>query len=256
MRPKVITNSTGMKLALIPAGEFLMGTPKSRKGGRDNIQHRVRITKPFYLGVFQVTQAEYQQVMGMNPSAFHTVRGQDTKRFPVEMVTWNDAAEFCRRLSARSEEQQAGRRYRLLTEAEWEYACRAGTTTAFCFGDGLSSRQANFDGFLPYGGAPRGPNLQRATTVGSYRPNAFGLYDMHGNVYEWCADKYARDYYEKSPVDDPAGPDGENLRVMRGGGWNGIARLCRSADRYYDTTTRCYNDYGLRVAYSPSSAQE
>ena len=258
--PKVIANSIGMKLALIPAGAFFMGTPRSRKGGRDNIRHQVRINKPFYLGVYEVTQEEYEQVMRKNPSAFRTVQGLDTKRFPVEMTTWNDAVEFCRKLSAKSQEHQVGRRYRLPTEAEWEYACRAGTATTFCFGDSLSSRQANFDGFLPYGGAARGPNLQRPAPVGSYQANAFGLYDMHGNIYEWCADGYASDYYEKSPVDDPLGPSmayeyppgsqGAKVKVLRGGGWNGIARLCRSADRYYDSRMRCYNDYGFRVAIS------
>ena len=241
-----------MQLALIPEGEFQMGTPKSRKGGRDNIEHHVRITKSFYLGVYEVSQEEFEKVMGKNSSAFRNLAGHDTKRFPIEMVTWDDAVEFCKKLSALPEEQQAGRRYRLPYEAEWEYACRAGSTTLFFYGDSLSSIQANFDGFLPYGGAPRGPNLQRPSAVGSFRPNAFGLYDMHGNVYEWCADKYDRNYYEKSPVKDPKGPQaGESLRVLRGGSWNGIARLCRSADRYYDSPTRTYNDYGFRLACSP-----
>ena len=190
--PKVVLNSIGMKFTLISPGEFLMGTPKSRKGGRDNLQHRVRITKPFYLGVFEVTQEEYHKVIEKNPSAFRNIKGKKTKRFPVEMVTWEDAVEFCSQLSEMSAEQRAGRRYRLPTEAEWEYACGAGKETAFGFGASLSSMQANFDGFLPYGGAPRGPNLQRPTTVGSYPPNAFGIYDMHGNVYEWCADKYVQ----------------------------------------------------------------
>ena len=251
MNPQIITNSIGTQLAFIPEGEFMMGTPKSRKGGRDNVEHRVRITKSFYLGIYEITQEEFEYVMRKNSSGFRKFVGHDTKRFPVEMVTWNDAVEFCDKLSARPEEQQAGRRYRLPTEAEWEYACRAGSTTTFCCGDSLSSTQANFDGFLPYGGAPRGPNLQRPTTVGSYRPNDFGLHDMHGNVYEWCADRYARDYYQTSPVDDPTGPKmGESLRVLRGGSWNGIARLCRSADRYYDSPTRTYNQYGFRLAYS------
>lgn len=252
MNSPTIVNSIGMRLQSIPTGEFMMGTPKSRRGGRDNIQHRVRITQPFYLGVYEVTQVEYEQVMGKNPSSFHALADHDTKRFPVEMVTWDAAIDFCKRLSSQAEERQAGHTYRLPTEAEWEYACRAGSTTEFCYGDSLSSRQANFDGFLPYGKASRGPNLQRPAVVGSYPANEFGIFDMHGNVYEWCADKYKKDYYQDSPVNDPQGPKlGEPLRVLRGGGWNGIARLCRSADRYYDVPTRTYNDYGFRVALTP-----
>ena len=247
-----VTNSIDMQFALIAPGEFLMGTPKSRQGGYDNIEHRVRITRPFYLGIYEVTQDQFEKVMHKNLSGFRDLAGHDTKHFPVEMVTWNDADEFCQKLSSQPAEQKAGRVYRLPTEAEWEYACRAGSGTVFCYGDSLSSTQANFDGTLPYGDVPRGPNLQRPTAVGSYPPNAFGIYDMHGNVFEWCADKYDKKYYETSPVADPQGPQfAENLRVLRGGGWNGIARFCRSADRYYDAPTRKYNDYGFRLAYAP-----
>src|SRR5439155_14541379 len=141
--------------------------------------------------VFPVTQAEYQAVMGDNVASFQesgrnraVVVGMDTGRFPVDQATWHQAVEFCRRLS----EREPGRTYRLPSEAEWEYACRAGTTTAFHFGGTLSSHQANFDGDRPYGNAPRGPFLGRTSAVGSYPPNAFGLHDMHGNLWEWCAD--------------------------------------------------------------------
>src|SRR5262249_46839160 len=149
------------------------------------------ITRPFYLGVFPVTQAQYQSVAGRNPSANSAtgserdnVAGLCTDDFPVEMVTWAAAVRFCKKLSALAAEKAAGRGDRLPTEAEWEYACRAGTSTAFHFGDSLSSTQANFDGRGPYGGAAQGPFLNRTSKVGSYRPNAFGLYDMHGNVFE------------------------------------------------------------------------
>ncbi len=189
-RPKEITNSIGMKLVLIPAGKFMMGSPKDEKDRFDDEeQHEVEITKPFYMGVYDVTQAEYEKVMGKNPSYFSAagdgkdrVKDMDTTRFPVEMISWADAVEFCRKLSEMPEEKQAGRVYRLPTEVEWEYACRGGTVTAFHYGAALSSTQANFRGNFPYGGAAKGPYLERTTKVGSYQPNAYGLYDMHGNV--------------------------------------------------------------------------
>src|SRR5262249_13994061 len=156
----------------------------------------------------------YREVMGSNPSWFSAggggrkaVEGMETADFPVENVTWKEAVAFCTKLSARAEERKAGRVYRLPTEAEWEYACRAGTKTPFSFGRSLSSRQANFDGTKPYGAA-RGKSLGRPAPVGSYRPNAWGLFDMHGNVFQWCADWYAKDYYENSPRRDPKGPAG------------------------------------------------
>ncbi len=194
--PKEVTNSIGMKLALIPAGKFLMGSPKDEK---DRLlaeeQHEVSITKPFYLGVYEVTQAEYEKVMENNPSCFsangdgkYSVNDMDTSRFPVENVSWDDAVAFCKKLSELPEEKKAGRVYRLPTEAEWEYACRAGTKTPFHYGDSLSSKQANFCGHFPYGGADKGPWLKRTAKVDTYAANAFGLYDMHGNVWEWCQD--------------------------------------------------------------------
>jgi formylglycine-generating enzyme required for sulfatase activity len=239
-QPLQITNSIGMKLVLIPPGEFMMGSPEGEKDRqeREGPQHRVRITRPFYFGVYQVTQEEYEQVMGTNPSAFSRdgrnsgrVSGLDTSRFPVESVSWNDAVEFCRRLSALPAERSAGREYRLPTEAEWEYACRAGTTTPFHFGSVLNGRQANHDGNYPYGTSEKGPYLERTTTVGSYSANGFGLYDMHGNVWEWCADWHAGDYYANSPVNDPKGPASGSGRVIRGSSWGSFAGRCRSANR-------------------------
>ena len=183
---EVISNSIDMKLAEIPAGTFVMGSPKNETD-RDNkeIQHRVTISKPFYIGVHEVTQAQYTEVMKgqdfNNPSVFKENRGGGPEH-PVENVEWKLAKEFCKRLSARDEEEKAGRSYRLPSEAEWEYACRGGTTTAFHFGESLSARDANFNGNFPSSDAEKGPYLRKTAKVGSYEPNAFGLHDMHGNV--------------------------------------------------------------------------
>jgi outer membrane protein assembly factor BamB len=254
---ETIVNSIGMKLALIPAGEFLMGSPDSAPDAAEDEkpQHRVRITEPFYLGVYEVTQEQYRRIMGAGASFYSPtgagkdkVAGLDTRRFPAEQVRWYDAAEFCRRLSALAEETQANHVYRLPTEAEWEYACRAGTTTTFHFGDAISSDQANFNGEYPYGGGAQGAFLARTAEVGSYKPNAFGLYDMHGNVEEWCNDWYGRDYYGNSPVDDPMGPESGLHRVIRGGEWYSDARDCRSAFRYADIPGGTFYVMGFRVA--------
>jgi serine/threonine-protein kinase len=172
-----LTNSIGMEMVYVPAGSFIMG---SENGDSDEKpMHRVTISSGFYMGRYEVTQAQWQAVMGTNPSDF---KGCDN--CPVEQVSWDDAQEFIRQMNARGD----GYTYRLPTEAEWEYACRAGTTTAFAYGDLLSSEQANFDGKHPYGGASKGVYRQKTTLVGSFQPNAFGLYDMHGNVWEWCQD--------------------------------------------------------------------
>src|SRR5262249_30864797 len=168
--------------------------------GDDEVLHQAQIARPFYLGVFPVTQAEFRRVTRRAPSQYRRggsrggdVSDVDTSSFPVENVTWNNAVAFCQRLSQRDEERQAGRVYRLPSEAEWEYACRAAgiSMAAFAFGPSLCSTQANFDGNHPYGGAEEGPTLSRPCDVGSYKPNAYGLYDMHGNVWEWCQDVYA-----------------------------------------------------------------
>lgn len=236
----VLTNSIGMKLVLIPAGEFLMGTPESAEDGEHNEvpQHSVLVSKPFFMGVYEVTQGEYEEVMGDNPSHFSengagrlNVAGKDTSDFPVENMIWEQAVEFCQRLSDRPEEKEAGRSYRLPTEAEWEYACRAGSQTFFHFGNTLSSDMANMNGVVPYGLEvnPDGLYLERTTKVGSYKPNNFGLYDMHGNVAEWCADS-PREYNEKAAT-DPVGTSDEARRAVRGGAWVGFGEDCRSAWR-------------------------
>jgi formylglycine-generating enzyme required for sulfatase activity len=217
----------GMEMIKVSPGEFLMGSPESeRDRNADEVQHRVRLTEPFWLGKYPVTQKQWKAVMGNNPSES---RGYN---LPVENVSWEGAMEFCRRLTEM--ERKAGRlpgglAYSLPTEAQWEYACRAGTTTATAFGDSLSSLEANFDGNYPYGGARRGPNLERTTPVGSYRPNAWGFYDLHGNVWEWCSDWYGD--YPSGSVTDPAGPSSGSFRVGRGGSWFLNGKYCRSANR-------------------------
>jgi formylglycine-generating enzyme required for sulfatase activity len=190
-----------------------------------------------------VTQQQYERVMGQNPSSFSStgggkdkVKGIDTRQFPVENVSWENAVEFCRRLSELPEERANERVYRLPTEAEWEYVYRGGPffkapATAFYFGNSLSPTQANFDGNYPYGGAAKGRYLERPTPVGSYPPNPLGVYDLHGNVWEWCADWYDEDYYKQSSRQDPQGPERGERRVLRGGSWLDYGWYCRSACR-------------------------
>ena len=179
----------------------------------------------------------------------------------MENVEWEGAVNFCARLSDLPAEIANRRKYRLPTEAEWEYACRAGTTTAFHTGDSLSADQANFNGNYPYGDGKKGPYLRRTTKVGSYRPNAFGLRDMHGNVAEWCADWFDPDYYESSPDVDPLGPPfgvlsdgyGKFYLTVRGGSWLDDARACRSAYRYRAMSRTPNRLVGFRVVCEVSS---
>ncbi|HBJ35009.1 MAG TPA: hypothetical protein DDZ51_09660 [Planctomycetaceae bacterium] len=253
---KSFVNSIGMKLVRIPAGTFLMGSPESEADRYEyETQHQVSLTKDFYLGTTVVTQGEYERVMGTNPSYFSAgggaggrakTTGMDTSRLPVESVSWDDAVEYCRRLSALPAERAAGRVYRLPTEAEWEYACRAGTTTPFHFGSQLTSQQANFDGNFPYGITTTGPYLERTATVGSYGCNGYGLFDMHGNVWEWCSDWYG-DYTASAQV-DPMGAAAGSNRVCRGGRWNFIAKSCRSGERSMFTPDYRSHNLGFRVA--------
>jgi formylglycine-generating enzyme required for sulfatase activity len=242
---KVVTNSIGMKLVRIPPGKFVMGSPKEEKERFANEdQHEVEITKAFFMGKYTVTQSEYVRVMDKNPSHFKEVARVDTSRFPVESVSWNDAVAFCAELSKLPGEKAAGRKYRLPTDAEWEYACRAGTTTPFHYGAALSSQQANVFGGAPYGGGDVGPTLSRPTTVGSYPPNAFGLHDMHGNVWQWVKDCH---------VDNPpAGKDPEvaegTARVVRGGSWLNPPSSARAAQRHTRSEPQVSGNYlGFRV---------
>jgi formylglycine-generating enzyme required for sulfatase activity len=234
----VIENSIGMKLRLIHAGTFVMGDAGEVLA---RPPHKVTLTKPFFLGVYEVTNAEWIKVMGSVPSMW-----QDGDR-PVERVSWKDAEQFCRRLSLIPEERAAGRVYRLPTEAEWEYACRAGTTTKYSFGDD-ESRLDEYAWFEDNSAGKTRP-------VGKKKPNPWGLYDMHGNVFEWCSDFFDYAYYEKSPESDPQGPASSDSRAIRNGSSVCTAGLCSSANRCgQDPSTRDF-DLGLRLAMSPPGAE-
>jgi formylglycine-generating enzyme required for sulfatase activity len=242
--PKEITNSIGMKLVLIPKGTFMMGSPESEEGRKENeTQHEVTIGKVYYLGVYEVTQAQYEKVMGKNPSYFQgAVVGNENADLPVEMVSWDDAVEFCKKLSELPDEKKAGRVYRLPTEAEWEYACRAGSKTAYSFDDE--------EGLLPEYGWFNRNSSRRTHTVGLLEPNAWGLYDMHGNVWEWCSDMHGE--YPKGAVSDQTGPKEGSDRVDRGGSWDDEAANCRSAGRDWIDPSSRGNGLGFRLALSSS----
>jgi formylglycine-generating enzyme required for sulfatase activity len=209
---ETVTNSVGMVLARVPAGMFIMGDPQIP----DAVSlHYVKLSQPLLIGTHEVTQEQYQLVTGEYPSA---TRGN---RLPVTQVTWEEAKAFCEKLSARDAEKAAGRVYRLPTEAEWEYCCRAGTRTPFALGPPFDLKRANF----------RETGLARPTPVGTYLPNAWGLFDMHGNVGEWCADWYGANYYAVSPIIDPTGPREGTRRVVRGGTFDSPIEDCRSGTR-------------------------
>ena len=216
------TNSIGMAFKRIPAGSFLMGSPVAEQNRNpDEAIRLVEIKNPFYLGIYEVTQAQWRAVMGTNPSAF---KGDHR---PVEQVSWNDVRRFIQKLNAHEKTDK----YRLPTEAEWEYACRSGTTGPFSFGNCLSSVNANYNGNYPYSGCRKGDYLGETLPVGSLRPNAFGLYDMHGNVMEWCQDRYVNSAMPSNTYETFQIPDTGVQRVIRGGGWYLPAYLCRSAHR-------------------------
>ena len=234
--PKELTVDLGkgvkLELVLVPAGEFMMGSPESDKDAfsDERPQHRVRITKAFYLGKYEVTGEQWKAVMGTNPGS------SKGSRHAVDQVTWEDCQTFLGKLNAKVESGK----FQLPSEAQWEYACRAGSTTKYFFGDD----PAQLGDYAWYEKNSGG----KAHAVGEKKPNAWGLYDMHGNSWEWCADWYEGGYYAKSPVDDPRGPLTGLGHVGRGGGRTAIARLCRSAVRYNFAPN--YSDYnlGLRVA--------
>ena len=243
-----LSDTVDLEMIWIEAGTFTMGSPKDELGRYSNeVQHQVTLTQDYWLGKYEVTQAQYQAVMGTNPSK---VKGDD---LPVERVSWNDATNFCAKLTA--SEKAAGRlpegyAYTLPTETQWEYACRAGTTTALNSGKDLSDKEQcpEMDevGWYKYN---RGDLYTHP--VGQKQPNAWGLYDMHGNVWEWCSDWFG-DY--SSPTEtDPTGPDTGTSRVTRGGSWNWNARACRSALRNNYTPDEQDNDAGFRVALAPAS---
>ena len=222
------TNSIGMKFKLIPTGMFTMG------GG--GVSRKVTLTQSFQMGVHEVTQAQYEQVMGVNPSHFKDADN------PVEKVSWEDAVEFCRRLSELPAEKAAGRVYRLPTEAEWDYACRAGTTTNYSFG-----YKATDLGLYAWYAVNSGG---RTHPVGGKQPNSWGLYDMHGNVWEWCQDRFAP--YQSGFLTDPTGPEIGSHRVIRGGSYLLSGEFSRSGFRRKITGVNGLDDYGFRVCLSPS----
>jgi formylglycine-generating enzyme required for sulfatase activity len=222
---------------MVPSGSFWMGGGGGQPGDR-----QVTIEQPFYIGVYPVTQAQWQAVMGNNPSYFDKSEGGGPDH-PVEQVSWEDAQQFIEKLNAR--EQRHGLVYRLPTEAEWEYSCRGRATSkedcSYHFyldrpSNSLDSTQANFDGNYPEGGASKGPYLQRTIKVGSYKPNRLGICDMHGNVWEWCADAEGAD------------------RVFRGGSWLYDGSLCQAAYRRWNASSSRYNNLGFRLAAVPSGS--
>ena len=214
-------NGVTLEMVKIPAGSFIMGSPQTEAGRRnsESPQHDVNVPE-FFMGKYPVTQAQWGAVMGNNPSGF---KGANR---PVERVNWYEATEFCHKLS-----QITSKKYSLPSESQWEYTCRAGTTTPFYFGETITSELVNYDGNYTYADAPKGKYRKQTTDVGIFPPNAFGLYDMHGNVWEWCADDWHPNY-EGAPTDGSAWLDGnENYSPLRGGSWNNGPYLCRSAIR-------------------------
>ena len=216
-----------LEMVLIPAGKFMMGSPASEVGRKENeTQHEVTLTKPYYIGKYEVTQEQWDAVMVNNRSFYRE------PKLPVTGVSWENCQEFIRKLNAKS-----NGRYRLPTEAEWEYACRAGTTTGFSYGDRITKNDSNVEGLS-------------TKVVGSYKPNVFGLYDMHGNVWEWCEDWKVE--YPKEAMLDPKGPEIGKLRVLRGGSFTGVGLHSRSANWFDNLPSTSNIDYlGFRLAKTP-----
>jgi formylglycine-generating enzyme required for sulfatase activity len=238
-------NKVTMKLILIPAGKYMMGSPETEAGRDDDEgpQHEVTISKPFYMGVYEVTQEQYEQIMGKNPSILKGAQN------PVEYVSWDEAVEFCKKLS-----QKTGKTVQLPTEAQWEYACRAGSKTRFGFGDKGEDlckyencyNKPNMNVFPWLDDKSHTDGFDKTAPVGSLKPNDWGLYDMHGNVCEWCSDWYG-DSYANAKNQDPTGPDSGRLRVHRGGSWRDYPSNCRSADRGWSFPVSLGYNLGFRV---------
>jgi formylglycine-generating enzyme required for sulfatase activity len=228
---KTFTNSLGMEFILIPAGSFMMGDVFDGAYDDESPVHRVKISRPFYLGKYAVTQEQWVAVTGKNPSVIKE------RKHPVETVSWDEVQTFIQRLN----EPEGTNRYRLPTEAEWEYAVRAGTTSAYSFGDNANQLEH-------YAWYEDNSNKQ-THPVGQKQPNPWGLYDMHGNVWEWVQDWYGE--YSQSAVTDPTGPSGGDGRVLRGGSWSSNARYLRSANRSNYAPDNRYECLGFRLALSP-----
>jgi formylglycine-generating enzyme required for sulfatase activity len=260
--PEALENGVTLDMVLILGGSFQMGSPEEELERRNSESPQHLVTVPtFFMGKYVVTQAQWQAVSTLSkvdcdlepdPSHF---KGKDR---PVEQISWHEATEFCNRLA-----QHSGRPYRLPSEAEWEYACRAGTSTPFYFGETITTDLANYDGTDhpdgkwsgSYGRGPKGVYRQETTPVGSFPANTFGLYDMHGNVWEWCADQWHSNY-EGAPIDGSAWidetPSEQASYVLRGGSWYYYPRNCRSASRDYDDAGIRFNLCGFRVVCSAS----
>ena len=233
-------------MVLVPAGDFLMGSAataaevarlaasEARYFEDEHPQHRVTIREPFWMGEHEVTQAQWEAVTSSNPSRFRGARN------PVEDGSWDDLQEFRTKANAR----QRGAQVRLPTEAQWEYACRAGTQTPFYFGDTISTEQANYSGSHTYGAARKGVDREKTMPVGSFPPNAWGLHDMHGNVYEWCSSPYS----ERYDGNEQKGAEAAGRRrVLRGGSWNNVPDHCRSASRNRVLPQDSGSSFGFRV---------
>ncbi|KPA15221.1 serine/threonine protein kinase [Candidatus Magnetomorum sp. HK-1] len=219
----------------------MMGSPTDEPGRTDQeIQHQVSLTKGYYMQTTEVTQGQWKEIMGDNPSYFLSCG----KNCPVENISWNDVQDFIEKLNHKDNR----RLYRLPTEAEWEYAARSGTTTPFAFGNCLSTNDANYNGNRPLSGCSTGIYRKSPITVATLKANAWGLYDMHGNVYEWCNDWYSS--YPTSAVVDPLGPETGSYRMIRGGYWFVIARYCRSSFRIKESPDKKGYYLGCRLACS------
>jgi len=227
-------------------GTFMMGSPVGEKDRVDNeTLHEVTLTQGFYLGKYEVTQEQWEKVMGTNPSEYGHRYAHHKTNLPVEKVSWDDAMKFCEKLTQM--EKAAGRLpegwvYTLPTEAQWEYSCRAGTITAYSFGDTITPKQANYD-----------LNVGKTTPVGTYPANAWGFHDLHGNVWEWSLD-WSGDYPDGS-ASDPVGPSVGSRRVLRGGGWGRNGRSLRSADRYRNTPGNRRIDLGFRLSLQTAKTE-
>ena len=244
-------NGITLEMVAIPGGTFLMGSSTNEKDSYEDERPQHEVTVPtFFMGKYPITQAQWKAIaatakididLETNPSNFKGDEKGD--ELPVESVNWYQATEFCKRLS-----RETKREYRLPSEAEWEYACRAGTTTPFYFGETITRKLANYRASETYAGEAKGEYRQQTTPVGQFPPNAFGLYDMHGNVWEWCADTW-HDNYDGAPTDGSAWIENgdDNRSPLRGGSWYFDPYFCRSAYRYYIYRRDSLYSYGFRV---------
>lgn len=248
-----LNRNVGLDMVYVPGGTFWMGSPEKEVGRIDNEspQHRVRVPA-FYMGKYPVTQAQWYAV-SLLESVQRELKPQPSRfmgdRHPVEQVSWNDAVEFCERVS-----RLAGKQYRLPSEAEWEYACRAGTNTPFYFGATITPDLANYDGSTSYGDGPTGLYRAQTAEVGKFLPNAFGLYDVHGNVWEWCQDVW-HESYDEAPKNGSAWREGgdQDRRILRGGSWAVSPASCRSAGRGRGAPTIIDGSVGFRVVCGGAS---